>query len=240
MKPLENKSVVLKSVGLVPTMIPLKGVRGAVARNMSQGWKAPQVSIGIEVNMTHVLEKQKQLQKGNGKEVHVGVIAYILHATALTLKTHPRMNVLLREKNIEIIPEINIAFAVSIENGLATPVIRNAETLTVLELAKQTHELACACRENILPPKAYQSGTFTITNLGATGIDWFTPILNPPQVGILGIGKVSEKPYVVASKLVITPTAILTLVFDHRAVDGYPAAVFLNNIKERLELCKTI
>lgn len=238
MKLVENKSEILKSIDSVPVMIPLKGVRGAVARNMSLGWEAPQVSIGIEVNMTRILEKQKQLQEERGKEVRVSVTAYILRATALTLKVHPGMNVLLREKNIEVVPEINIALAVSIEGGLATPVIRNAEALTVLELAGQTRELARACRENTLPPKAYQGGTFTITNLGTAGIDWFTPILNPPQVGILGIGKVSEKPYVIERELVIAPTTILTLVFDHRAVDGYPAALFLNDLKEQLESCK--
>jgi len=218
-----------------PILIPLKGVRGAVARNMSQGWEAPQVSIGIEVNMSNILEQQKKLQKECGKETRVTVTAYILRATALALKEHPGMNAFLRDKNVELISNINIALAVSIEGGLATPVIRDAEQLTLLELAAQARELAYSCRQGTLPPKAYQSGTFTVTNLGMTGIDWFTPILNPPQVGILGISKVSEKPYVVDGQLAIAPTTILTLVFDHRAVDGYPAAVFLNSLKEQLE-----
>jgi pyruvate/2-oxoglutarate dehydrogenase complex dihydrolipoamide acyltransferase (E2) component len=220
--------------------IHLKGVRGAVARNMTQGWAAPQVCLGIEVNMRNVLVRQKQMQAKLNMDKGVSVTAFILQATATVLKAHPIMNALLKEKVVELIPEINLALAVSIQDGLATPVIKSADKLSLQEIADKTRELAQASRKGTLPPKAYQGGTFTVSNLGMAGIDWFTPIINPTQVGILGISKVKEQAIVEDGKVIVAPITTLTLVFDHRAVDGYPAAVFLNDLKEQLEFAEVL
>jgi len=130
---------------------------------------------------------------------------------------------------------VNLGMAVALAEGLAVPVIRNAAARSLADMAQQVRELAAAARQQSLPPKAYQGGSFTVTNLGATGIDWFTPILNPPQVGILGIGRTLDTPVVRDGQIVMAPMMSMTLVFDHRAVDGHPAALFLADLRKRLE-----
>lgn len=228
----DTKAQAVETEGMT---IPLKGIRGAVARNMTQGWQSPQVCIAIEVNMSAVYQAQKDTQAALKMEKRISITAFILYALAKTLKAHPNMNAQLLEKEIKLKPEINIALAVNLDDGLATPVIRNADTLTLKEVSDSSKVLAQAARDGKLAPKAYQGGTFTISNLGMTGIDWFSPIINPPQVGILGIGTVLDKVVVVKGEVVIAPIMNLSLVFDHRAIDGYPAAIFLNDLKETLE-----
>jgi pyruvate dehydrogenase E2 component (dihydrolipoamide acetyltransferase) len=115
------------------------------------------------------------------------------------------------------------------------PVIRDADTKTIEQIAAEAAALAAGARAGTLPVKAYQGGTFTVSSLGAAGVDWFTPILNPPQVGILGLARVADRPVVQGGKLMIASATTLSLVFDHRAVDGHPAALFLGELKARLE-----
>ncbi len=217
------------------TIIPLKGLRGSIARNMTAGWQAPRVGMGMDVDMTTALTCLKELQSEVGTQTRLTVTTFILRAVALALKAHPRMNAFLREGGIELAPQVNLGVAVSVENGLMVPVIVRADELSLVDLAGQMRKLAEAARSGALPPKAYQGGTFTVTNLGMTGIDWFTPILNPPQVGILGVSRVVDKPVAKEREIVVAPMTTLTLVFDHRAVDGYPAALFLAEVKQRLE-----
>lgn len=216
-------------------LIPLKGLRGSIARNMTAGWQAPRVAMGVDVDMSHCLALRVALQAQLGPTPRLTVTPIVLRAVALTLREHPRMNALMREGGIEPVTNVNIALAVSLDEGLTAPVIRDADTKSIRELADESRELALAARAGKLPPKAYQGGTFTVSNLGMTGINWFTPILNPPQVGILGMARVVETPVVRGGQIVIMPITILTLVFDHRAVDGYPAALFLDGLRKRLE-----
>lgn len=218
--------------------IPLTGLRGAIARNMVQGWQAPRVSMYAEADMAECERRRTALQAAAGHKVTLN--AFVLRALALTLRDHPRMNALLRDNEVELIDDINIALAVSVENGLLAAVIRNADHKPVEELARESAELAGAARAGTLAPRHLQRGTFTLTNLGMTGIDSFAPIINPPQVGILGIGRVIEKPVVRGGAIVAAPMMGMTLVFDHRAVDGYPAAVFMTDLKKRLATCEGI
>ena len=218
--------------------IPLSGLRGAIARNMVQGWQAPRVSMYAEADMAECERRRTALQAAAGHKVTLN--AFVLRALALTLRDHPRMNALLRDNEVELIDDINIALAVSVENGLLAAVIRNADHKPVEELARESAELAGAARAGTLAPRHLQRGTFTLTNLGMTGIDSFAPIINPPQVGILGIGRVIEKPVVRGGAIVAAPMMGMTLVFDHRAVDGYPAALFMTDLKKRLATCEGI
>lgn len=223
-----------------PAIIPLKGLRGAIARNMTAGWQAPRVGMGIDVDMANAYARLKTLQDEAGPETRLTVTTFILRAVALALQAHPRMNAFLRDGGVELMPQINLGVAVSVADGLMVPVIPRADELSLVELAQQMRQLAEATRRGALPPKAYQGGTFTVTNLGMTGIDWFTPILNPPQVGILGVSRVVDKPVVRVGQIAIVPMTTLTLVFDHRAVDGYPAALFFADVKQRLESCEQL
>lgn len=216
-------------------LIPLKGLRGTIARNMTAGWQAPRVAMGAEVDMTTCLARLAALQAQAGPATKLTVTAMVLRAVALTLREHPRLNALLREGGIEPMAQVHLGLAVALDDGLAVPVIRDADTKPVEMLAAESRALATGTRAGTLPPKAYQSATFTVTNLGMTGIDWFTPILNPPQVGIVGLSRVVDRAVVRDGQIVVAPMTTLTLVFDHRAVDGYPAALFLRDLRARLE-----
>lgn len=222
------------------TIIPFKGLRGSIARNMTAGWQAPRVALGIEVDMTRCIELQATLQQAAGPGTRMSITPIVLRAVALSLRAHPYMNALVRENGIERMPSINIGLAVSLEDGLVVPVIRDADNKSVRAIADESSQFALAARAGTLSLKAYQSGTFTVTNLGMAGVEWFTPILNPPQVGILGLSRVGEKPVIRDGTVTIASMTTLTLVFDHRAVDGYPAAVFLNDLKKRLESCESL
>lgn len=221
-----------------PALIPLKGLRGSIARNMAVGWQAPRVAQAVEVDMTRCLALQAGLQAGQGGTARITVTPIVLRAVALALHAHPALNACLREGGIERMPSVNLGLAVSLPDGLAVPVIRDAEMKSIEQLAQASRDLAAGTRAGTLSPRLFQGGTFTVTNLGMTGIDWFTPILNPPQVGILGLSRIAEQAVVREGRIVAAPMSTLTLVFDHRAVDGYPAALFLAEIRRRLETCE--
>ena len=218
-------------------LIPLKGLRGSIARNMTAGWQAPRVAMGAEVDMSRALALLAGRKASGGTDGRVTVTALVLRAVALGLREHLAMNALMREGGIERAAQVHLGLAVALDAGLAVPVIRDADTQSIEQLAAVSRELAQGARGGTLPPKAFQGGTFTVTNLGMTGIDWFTPILNPPQVGILGLGRVVERPVARDGAVAIAPMTTLTLVFDHRAVDGHPAALFLASVRDRLETC---
>lgn len=223
--------------GVTPNMatrIPLRGLRGAVARSMTQGWGIPRVAMSAEVDVTRVEALRAELQTELGSALKLTLNAYVLRAVALTLADFPRLNAHLKEE-IELQPEINLGFAVALEDGLLVPVIRGANGKSVAEIASEARDLAAGARAGKLSPGAYQRGTFTVTNLGMTAIDSFTPIINAPQVAILGITRVVSKPVIRDGAVAPAPMLGLHLVFDHRAVDGYPAAQFLTALKQRLE-----
>lgn len=222
----------------VDKVVPLTGLRGAIARNMTQGWQAPRVSMFTEVDMSECERRRAQLQASLDNGPKITPTAYVMRALALTLREHPRVNALLKDNQVELVDDINLALAVSLPDGLLAPVIRNADTKPVAELARESSELAAAARSGTLAPRHLQRGTFTLTNLGMTGIDGFAPIINPPQLGILGVARTIDKPVVRDGKIVIAPMMGVTLVFDHRALDGYPAAVFLTDLKKRLAACE--
>lgn len=215
-----------------PALIPLKGLRGSIARNMSAGWQAPRVAMAVDVDMTACQALQARAAEQGAK---LTPTALVVRATALALRRHPALNALMREGGIERATGVHIGLAVAIDGGLAVPVLREADTKPATQLAAEARELAAAARAGALPPRAYQGGTFTVTSLGMTGIDWFTPILNPPQVGILGVSRVVERAVVRGATVVAAPMATLSLVFDHRAVDGHPAALFLRELADLLE-----
>jgi pyruvate/2-oxoglutarate dehydrogenase complex dihydrolipoamide acyltransferase (E2) component len=215
-----------------PALIPLKGLRGSIARNMSAGWQAPRVAMAVDVDMTACQALQARAAEQGTK---LTPTALVVRAAALALRRHPAMNALMREGGIEHALDVHIGLAVAIDGGLAVPVLREADTKSATQLAAEARELAAAARAGQLPPRAYQGGTFTVTSLGMTGIDWFTPILNPPQIGILGASRVIERAVVRGATVVAAPMTTLSLVFDHRAIDGHPAALFLRELADLLE-----
>ncbi|CAJ0696250.1 dihydrolipoamide acetyltransferase family protein [Ralstonia wenshanensis] len=216
-------------------VVPLSGMRGAIARTMSAAWQVPRVAQSIEVEATRLEAAVQALQQQLGPQCKVTLTAFVLRAVALALREHPRLNARLQEKEIELMPDVNIGLAVSLDEGLMVPVLRNVDTQSVADIAAESRRLAAGARAGTLSAGSYQHGTFTVTNLGMTGIDSFTPIINVPQVAILGVTRVAKRAVVKDDSIVIAPMMGLHLIFDHRAVDGYPAARFLTDLKTRLE-----
>jgi len=214
-----------------PRTVPLTGMRGAIARNMEQGWSVPRVAQSIEADVTAL----QDLRAAAGEGERSSLTAYVLRAVALCLREHPRLNARLPDREIEVIDDINLGLAVSLGEGLMVPVLRNADRKSTAELAAEARALAEGVRTGSLSPGSYQRGTFTVTSLAGTAIDSFTPILNAPQVAILGVTRVTAKPVARGNAVAVAPMMGLHLVFDHRAVDGFPAALFLGALKHRLE-----
>lgn len=227
-------SAAVAEAGAGSASIALKGLRGAIARNMALGWQAPRVAMGVEADVSACRAWLRAQSVGEG-DAKPTITACVLRATALALAAHPRMNALLKDNVVECQGAVHLGLAVALDEGLMVPVIRDAEAKPVAQLAQETRALAASTRAGQLPPKAYQGATFTVTNLGMTGIDWFTPVLNPPQVGILGVSSVRECAVVRDGQVRVAAMTTLTLVFDHRAIDGYPAAQFLQAVKAHLE-----
>jgi pyruvate dehydrogenase E2 component (dihydrolipoamide acetyltransferase) len=158
----------------------------------------------------------------------------LVKAVVLALQRHPRLNATLLNQEVRLHNSVNMGVAVNLDEGLIVPIIFNAEQKDLGQLARESRDLAEKARAGRLQLDDISDGTFTMTNLGTTGIDLFTPIINPPQVAILGVGMVQRRPVVVGDALAIRPSVYLCLVFDHRAVDGVPAANFLQEVQRLL------
>src|SRR2546430_9584616 len=159
----------------------------------------------------------------------------VIKATARALKEHPRMNAIQKEHEVELVPEIHIGVAVSLDEGLLVPTIRRADAKHLAEIARESHDLAIRARAGQAAYDEVTGGTLTTPHLGSHGIDAFTPIINPPQVGILGMGRVVEKPVVYQGEIPQRAIMFLSLTFDHRVIDGPPAAAFLPTVKGPLK-----
>jgi pyruvate/2-oxoglutarate dehydrogenase complex dihydrolipoamide acyltransferase (E2) component len=212
--------------------VPFTGVRKAIASAMSAGQRdAAEVTLTSEADCSRLVEVRKS---GAGK-TKVSYNAMLIQLVAAGLKQFPYMNARLEADGIVQLEEINIGLAVDAEHGLVVPVVRGADSLSVEKIQQRLEELIEKIQNRSATPDDFYGGTFTVTNLGAYGIDAFTPIINPGQTAILGVGRISEAAVVRAGKVEIRPTSVLSLTFDHRLVDGAPAAKFLNAIKDSIE-----
>ena len=224
-------------------VVPLTGIRGAVATRMLQSIQSTaQVTLTTEAIVTEAMQLRRGLSRHRAEDAggSIGPLPVVVKATAEALRRHPRMNAIETtgadgQSQVQLLSEINIGLAVALDEGLVTPVIRGADGKSLAQLAAENRDLAARTREGRTRPEEISGGTFTITNLGANEIDGFTPIINPPQVGILGVGRVAEKPVIVNGEVAKGETMYLSLTFDHRVIDGAPAAEFLQTVKRLLE-----
>ena len=198
---------------------------------------APRVTQVMEVDMSEAIRFREECWSDwEAKGVRVSINDILIKAVSLALMENLEMNSSLKENEIEVYGNVNMGIAVSAERGLIVPVLRNAHQKTLLEIARESAILVQKVREGKIGPDELSFGTFTITNIGTFGIDLFTPIINPPESAILGVGKLEKKVKVVDDdKIAIRSVMNLCLVFDHRVVDGAPAARFLGRVKEILE-----
>lgn len=212
----------------VKEIIALSGFRKTTAERLSRSFRtAPHSTVVMEVEAFGPAEIRKK--------TGVSYTAVIVKAAAQVLAKSPQMNSTLEDDRLKIFEDVNIGVAVATENGLLVPVIHNADKKSLTETESELKELSEKARQGRLSIEEVTGGTFTITNLGMYGVDFFTPIINPPEAAILGVGRIVEKPIVSGGKVEIRPMVMLSLSYDHRIVDGAPAAEFLNRVKERIE-----
>ena len=212
----------------VKEVIPLSGFRKTSAERVSLSFKtAPHSTIMMEVDVSKATELHEKLQ--------VSYTAILVKAVAKALTEHPIINSTLEGNQVKIFEDVNVGVAVATEYGLVVPVIHNADRKSLKETDAAIKELTEKARQGKLTREDLSGGTFTITNLGMYGVEFFTPIINPPEAAILGVGKIVEKPVVISGKIETKPFMTLSLSYDHRIVDGAPAAEFLRKIQEKIE-----
>lgn len=218
--------------------IPLRGMRGRVAERMLQSWNTiPRVTEVMQVDMSATVAFREAMlgQWEQQYGLRISLNDMLTKAVTVALQRHPRLNATLVEQEVRLHDSVNMGIAVNLDEGLIVPVVFHAEQKDLGQMARESRALAEKARAGRLQIDEITDGTFTITNLGTTGIELFTPIINPPQVAILGVGMIQRRPVVVGDALAIRPSVYLSLVFDHRAVDGVPAANFLQELKHLLE-----
>lgn len=217
-------------------LIPLSPKRKITADKMIQSKRtAAHVTTVFEVDMTKIIKCREMNKDGMKREdIHLTYLPFITIATARALKEHPIMNASWTEEGIVQKNNINIGIAVSLEDGLIVPVIKDADKKDLLQLAKDIQGIARRARAKKLKPEDVQEGTFTITNYGINGSLFGTPVILLPQVAILGVGTVVKRPVVVDDAIAIRPMMYLALSFDHRVMDGANADAFLRAIKREV------
>src|SRR6266851_9061445 len=209
--------------------IPLRGMRKTIAARMHQSLRdTAQLTISTEADVTAAVDFRTR----QGRDFDFTYTDLLIHAVARALLRHPRMNSRLSEDTIVMLPEVNIGMAVALDEGLIVPVIRPADRRSLREIAAATKELGEKARAGGLKLEDVSGGTFTVTNLGTWGIDAFTPILNLGETGILGVGRIVEKTAVSRGEISRRSMLTLSLTFDHRVIDGAPAASFLQSVIE--------
>jgi pyruvate dehydrogenase E2 component (dihydrolipoamide acetyltransferase) len=215
--------------------VPLTQIRKTIARRLAESnGPVPTFFLTAEYDATRGAELRTQLLE-MGEQYKVSFNDIVIKAVALSLAEHPEVNAHWLGDKIRHFNRIHVAMAVAVEDGLITPVLFDADRMTLWEISEKARELAKKARERRLMPEEYTGATFTVSNLGMFGIDQFTAIINPPEAGILAIGGVEEKPVVIEGQLEVRQRMRVTMSCDHRAVDGATGAKFLQTVKRYIE-----
>jgi pyruvate dehydrogenase E2 component (dihydrolipoamide acetyltransferase) len=214
--------------------VPLSNVRRTIARRLTEAWQIPVFQLQTSADMTRVNALVARLRERD-PDVRVTVTDVLTKVCAQALMRHREVNAEFTEDAILLHPSANVGLAVAAPQGLVVPVIRSAERLSLTEIAAVRGGLVGRARENKLRAEDLEGGTFTISNLGMYAVERFTAVLNPPQAAIVAVGATEERVVPVGGETAVRPVVTLTGTFDHRAVDGAPAAAFLQTLKESLE-----
>ncbi|MCL5677347.1 MAG: 2-oxo acid dehydrogenase subunit E2 [Firmicutes bacterium] len=218
--------------------VAVTGIRKTIAQRMGESKRnAPHVTLNTEADMTEALALRDRLaapvEKATGAKLTLTPILSLV--AARTLRRHPALNAWWQGDTIIQHSDVHLGLAVALDEGLIVPVIRHADRLGLADLAAAAANLAGRARSGQLKPGEYEGGTFSITNLGMYEVRDFNPVINSPEVAILGVGAVVQKPAVVDGQIVPRPVMVLSLSFDHRAMDGHVAAAYLRDVKRALE-----
>jgi pyruvate dehydrogenase E2 component (dihydrolipoamide acetyltransferase) len=216
-------------------VIPHSHVRKIIAARMVAGvTQAAPVTLTTKADVTSLVERRSRM-KLESPGTTPSFTDLMVKITASALRQHPLLQAQWRDDGLWFPNNTNIAVAVDTEAGLLAPVIRDADRLTVQQISQQTRELILHARAGKLTAEQMRGATFTITNLGMFGIDAFTPIIHLPQCAVLGVGRIVREPAVIEEQIVPRYMLTLSLTFDHRVVDGAPAARFLGTLRMTLE-----
>ena len=228
---LEGRAV---PAAVLPQVIPFMGMRQAIAEQMVHSLQTmAQLTMMTKADVTELKSTREALAARWGRKASYTDL--LVKAVTVALRDHPLLGAKLVGDGIVMPTEMNIGVAVALEDGLIVPVIRCADQLTVLEISDRLQDLAQRARENALNVDEVTGATFTITNLGMYGIDAATPIINPPEVAILGVGRITEELALVNGQATARSKITLSLTIDHRIVDGAPGAAFLQTLVQLLE-----
>jgi len=213
--------------------IAIRGVRKIIFDNMFQSLsQSAQLTLHTEASAEALVALRDRLAIDGQK---VSFNAILVKTAAMALRLHPRINASVDHELIHVWKQIHIGLAMEANDALIVPVVRTPDLKTIRDIDREIAELIRKLRENRLSPDDLLNGTFTITNLGFADIDFFTPIIRPPESAILGVGRIVKKQVVKKDTLILEPRVSLSLTFDHRIIDGAPAARFLKTIKDMIE-----
>lgn len=213
--------------------IPVSNMRRIIANRMLDSLNTlAQANHRLTVDMSAASDLRNQFKSA---DIKVSYNDIVIRCVAKALTEFPMVNASMDDKFITTKDYVNIGMAVATDTGLLVPVIRDADLMTLQQISAASKDLAARTKENKLSPDELTGGTFTISNLGMFDIESFTAVINKPEAGILAVGKIEKKPVVVNDEIVIRPMMQLSLTYDHRILDGAPAALFLRRIKELLE-----
>ena len=218
--------------------VKFSGIRRAISKSMTTSLHTmAQLTHNTSFDATNILAYRKQLKAMGGEYAGITLGDIVLYAVSRTLKNHPDLNAnMLDDNSIRLFKHVNLGVAVDTPRGLMVPTIFNADTMSLLEISKAVKELAAQCRDGAISPDKLSGGSFTVSNLGNMGVESFTPVINPPQTGILGVcGTIDRVRKGADGSIEIYPAMGLSLTYDHRAVDGTPAAKFQKELGQNLE-----
>ncbi|WP_019152955.1 dihydrolipoamide acetyltransferase family protein [Robertmurraya massiliosenegalensis] len=243
-----EEAPVAKEEATKPTPIPagqypetrekMSGIRKAIAKAMvNSKHTAPHVTLMDEVDVTNLVANRKKYKEvAAGKGIKLTFLPYVVKALTSALREYPALNTSLDDATNEIIHKhyYNIGIAADTEKGLLVPVVKDADRKSIFNISAEINELGAKARDGKLAPDEMKGASCTISNIGSAGGQWFTPVINHPEVAILGIGRIAEKPVIKDGEIVAAPVLALSLSFDHRMIDGATAQNALNHIKRLL------
>jgi pyruvate dehydrogenase E2 component (dihydrolipoamide acetyltransferase) len=215
--------------------IPLRGARRAAADKLSRSRREiPEATVWVDVDATGLVETRRALNAADPARP-VSLLALLARFTVLGLHRYPELNARIEQDEIIVPERINLGFAAQTDHGLVVPVVHDADRLTTRDLSARMADRTAAARERRLAPADLTGGTFTVNNYGVFGVDGSAAIINHPEVAILGMGRVIDRPWVIDGQLTVRKVTELTLAFDHRACDGGTAGGFLRYVADCIE-----
>jgi pyruvate dehydrogenase E2 component (dihydrolipoamide acetyltransferase) len=215
--------------------VPLTGLRGAAAELFSRSRREiPEATVWVDVDATALVEARTALNAARPDEP-VSLLALVARFAVLGLRKYPELNARIDDDAVVLLDEVHLGFAAQTDHGLVVPVVRDAHTMTTRQLAGAIGAQTADARSGAIAPASLRGGTFTVNNYGVFGVDGSAAIINHPEVAILGIGRIVDRPWAVDGQLAVRKITQLTLAFDHRACDGGVAGGFLRFVADRVE-----